>query len=99
MAIQSPDQQERRAQGDYLEAIFRSTVTGIAEIGVDGSIRTVNDRFCEMVGRSREELLGLDCYDITHPDDRAQTRASLQSLLDGTPHFTIEKRYVRPDGA
>jgi len=91
--------QERREWREHLEAMFSSAVVGIAEIDAEGRYKLVNDRFCEMVGRTREELLGgLTAFDITHEDDRDQSASGLASLGTGDGHTTLEKRYVRPDG-
>ena len=59
----------------------------------------MNDRFCELVGRSRDELLQLKDLDITHPDDRAHNTQLLARLLERGEVYTIEKRYVCPDGS
>lgn len=87
------------------EARFRAVVeqagTGIAQSDRDGYFIMANDRYCEIVGRSREELLGggLRMQDLTHPDDLTTNLVAFaHAILDGTP-FTIEKRYIRPDGS
>jgi PAS domain S-box-containing protein len=83
----------------HLEAVLHSEVTGILEIDTDGRFIAVNDRFCELVGRSREELTPeFSCYDVIHPDDRGSLRLAMDSLARGEQHFTLEMRYVRPNG-
>lgn len=59
----------------------------------------VNDRYCEMTGYSREEMLGFTVYDLTHPDDRETDRLRFSRMLTGETleHFS-EKRYIRKDG-
>ena len=42
---------------------------GIAHVGLEGRWLRVNQRLCDIVGYSREELLGLTFQDITDPDD------------------------------
>lgn len=86
------------------EARFRAVVeqagTGIAQVDRHGRFVLANDRYCEIVGRSREDLLGgLRMQDITHPDDlAANLPAFARTVQDGVP-FSIEKRYLRPGGA
>ena len=91
--------EEAEAHSQHLAAMFDSAVAGIAEFTADGHLIAVNDRYCEMVGRTRDELLnGMTCVEITHPQDQEMARAALQTLVDGEPSFILEKRYVRPDG-
>ena len=81
-----------------LAAIFAQTAAGLAEVDLSGRFMLVNDRFCEMVGRSREELLTLSLKDISHPDHMAESQPLFDAAIrDGTT-YQIEKCYLRPDG-
>nr|WP_237050576.1 EAL domain-containing protein [Microvirga ossetica] len=74
-------------------------MVGIIHRDLNGRVLMVNDRFCELVGRSSDELHHLAMEDITHPEDAPGNAQLLaQHLPSGTP-FQIEKRYVRPDGS
>src|ERR1039457_24110 len=65
-----------------------------------GRYLQVNPKFCEITGRSEEELLHCDVGSITHPDDIAESREYLQQLAEGTlANQELEKRYLRPDGS
>ncbi len=67
------------------------------QTGLDGRYVYVNSYFCELVGRSREELVGLHFERITHPDEIAENaRLFAQAVATGAP-YTFRKRYVRPD--
>lgn len=58
----------------------------------------VNPRFCAIVGRSENELLGTTFQDITHPDDRQEGRDIVALMLQGRiDKYTMQKRCVRPD--
>ena len=61
----------RESEG-VLAAIFAQAQVGLSQTGTDGRFRMVNDRFCAMLDRSREELLALRVQDVTHPDDLAR---------------------------
>lgn len=78
--------------------IVDQTVGGIAETDLEGRFLIVNDRYCEIVGYSREELLGgMRMQEITHPADLSKNLEQFRKLVKhGTP-FEIEKRYVRKD--
>ncbi|MFC7473351.1 PAS domain S-box protein [Dankookia sp. GCM10030260] len=80
-------------------ATFEQAAVGIAHVALDGTWLRLNDRFCSIVGRTREEMLGLTFRQITHPDDLAADLEQGQALLDGTIEiYAMEKRYLSADG-
>ena len=79
--------------------IVNQSVGAIAEADATGRFTTVNDRFCEMTGYSREELMDLRMLDLTHPEDLPRSRVLLESLAAGGASYEIEKRYIRKDGS
>jgi PAS domain S-box-containing protein len=82
-----------------LSAFIAQSTAGFAQVDLEGRFTLVNDRFCEIAGWSRDELMGKRMLDITHPDDRAGNRPLFdRAVADGTP-YTHEKRYVRKDGS
>jgi PAS domain S-box-containing protein len=60
----------------------------------------VNDAVLRITGLTREEALQPGAYRrITHPDDWARQQAESARLWRGEiEHFSLEKRYLRPDG-
>ncbi len=60
----------------------------------------VNQKFCEIVGYSAEELLTQTYIGLTHPQDSLQDLNELAQVLRGeTDSWSIEKRCVRKDGS
>jgi PAS domain S-box-containing protein len=60
----------------------------------------VNQKFCETVGYSAEELLTWTYIGLTHPQDRVRDLNGLARVLRGkTNTWSIEKRCVRKDGS
>ncbi|EEG06906.1 sensor domain-containing protein [Pseudogulbenkiania ferrooxidans] len=96
----------QKAQDDALrerEQLFRGTfeqaAVGIAHLGLDGHWIRVNQRLCDILGYSREELLRLTLQDITHPADQDSDLVMTRRLLSGEiPSFSIEKRYRQRRG-
>ncbi len=82
-----------------LRAMVDQAAAGIAKCDLQGRIVSANARFCEIVGRSEAEIIGETTAPFTHPDDIASSTATLAALQDGKRESSIEKRYVRPDGA
>ena len=66
---------------------------------MDGRFIELNRKFSEILGYSEAELHALTFTELTHPDDRSVTSASVRRLLAGEiPEYTLEKRYLRKDG-
>ncbi len=78
--------------------LFERAAGGIAVADTTGRLTMVNDRYCEITGRSRGELLRLRMQEITHPEDLPANTEGLRRLVETGESFTIEKRYIRPDG-
>jgi len=88
-----------RASEERFAGIFEQTGVGVIQSELDGRFLLANKRYCEIVGRSADELLTLRVPDITHPDDRESDVVLRQRLVaDGVPFF-VEKRYLRPGGS
>ena len=82
-----------------LRAIFNQAAVGIALASLDGHFIDLNRRFSEILGYSEAELHAMTFSDLTHPDDREVTVASVRQLLAGEiPEYTLEKRYLRKGG-
>jgi PAS domain S-box-containing protein len=92
-------EQDRSYEAQRFEALFSQNLMGITEVDLTGCFLLVNQRFCELVGRSREELLQLRMQDITHPEDLGGNLVLLERAAKGGPAYIIEKRYLRPDGS
>ncbi|TNF58013.1 MAG: PAS domain S-box protein, partial [Burkholderiales bacterium] len=59
----------------------------------------VNDRLCEILGYSREQLLGMTWTQITHPDDLQDNLTLYEELLaNQRQHYGLIKRFIRGDG-
>jgi PAS domain S-box-containing protein len=85
---------------EQFRAVFNQTISGIAQTDLTGQFVLVNDRYCQIAGRSRAELLKLRMQDITHPEDLAANIKKFRALAKGTgENFVVEKRYLRPDGS
>jgi diguanylate cyclase (GGDEF)-like protein/PAS domain S-box-containing protein len=85
---------------ERFRATFNQAAVGIAHIAPDGRWLRVNQKLCDIAGYSREELQGLTFQNITHPDDLGPDVESARRLLAGEiADFSLEKRYLRKDGA
>ena len=82
-------------------AIFEQAAVGVAVIDTEqGRFVEVNQRLCEILGVSREELTGSAATEFTHPADRQAYFKLMKELVDGRlTRFNLEKRSVKRDGA
>jgi diguanylate cyclase (GGDEF)-like protein/PAS domain S-box-containing protein len=65
----------------------------------DGVYQAVNDAFCVMLGRPREELVGLTATAITHPDDPGEAEAVLGQLRRGEMDWAqVDRLLADADG-
>lgn len=87
---------KRNAQ---IEAFLNQSAAGFAETDGHGRFTAVNDRYCEITGRTREELLTLRMEDITYDDDLPHNLRLFREAVTNGQHFSLKKRYVRPDGS
>ncbi|WP_081888079.1 PAS domain S-box protein [Verrucomicrobium sp. BvORR034] len=87
----------RRSEA-HLTAVFQQAGSGIAQTDLEGRYVMVNDAYCEITGRTREELLGQQVHEITHPDDRLHYVDAHGALAGEGPAFIMENRFVRADG-
>jgi len=90
---------ERKELERRYRETFDQAAVGIVHTSYDGRYLKVNQRFCEMLGYSEDELVGRPAVDFTHPEDRDKGRQSRQLMWEGKlRNFIEEKRYVRKDG-
>ena len=67
---------------------------------IDGKFLQVNRTACEMLGYDKEELLGMNFKDITHPSDKERSLEILHKMYENhsVERYSIEKRYLKKDG-
>ncbi len=101
--------EDMTVQGEVKAALERSELQfrvamenapiGMALVDLNWHIIEVNSAFAELLGTTREALVGYGFSDVSHPEDREQERMLVQGLLAGhQTRFSIEKRYLRADG-
>ena len=87
-----------RREDERLRQMFAGAPLGIAITDLEGRYVHVNPAFCDLVGRSAEELAGTSWRDTTDPEDHGQQQGLIRALLAGEPGQPLTKRYRRADG-
>jgi PAS domain S-box-containing protein len=86
--------------GHLLLATFEQAAIGIAHLTLNEDWISVNQRFCDITGYSREEILQLRVQDLSHPEEIPASLDFVRRIRAGElPEYKMEKRYVRKDGA
>jgi len=81
--------------------LFEQAALGVALLRSDsGQFVTINQKYCDIVGYSRDELEQIDFQTITHPEDLPADLANMELLKVGAfREYAMEKRYIRKDGS
>ena len=81
------------------EKTFHYCAVGLAHVGIDGTFIRVNQKLCDFLDYSDQELTKLTFQDLTAPDHLDEDLDQLERLLKGQiDNYSIEKRYIRRDG-
>ena len=89
-----------RASEERFRAIFHQAAVGDAQVTLAGEVSMVNDRYCEVLGYAREEIVGRNLIERMHPEDCPQVQANRRRLLEGeSAPYSLEIRAVRRGGA
>ena len=82
-----------------LNLIINSSPIGICTVDSLGNFITTNKAYEQMVGYTKEELVGLSFFDVTYYNDRTKNKKLLQDMFSKkTKNFYIEKTYIKKDG-
>ena len=89
-----------RESEERFRAIFEQAGVGIAIVTADGRWLRVNQRLCEMVGYTAEELQARRYQDLTHPEDLDTSLRRRRAMLEGEARtYSFEKRYIHKNGS
>jgi diguanylate cyclase (GGDEF)-like protein/PAS domain S-box-containing protein len=92
--------EEARADAELrFRVAFENNMAPMTFADANDRIIAVNDAMCQMVGFTKEELLGCDSTPFTYPDDVGITESTHQRLISGeVEQERYIKRYLRKDG-
>ncbi|WP_321313775.1 CheR family methyltransferase [Halarcobacter sp.] len=80
------------------ENTFEQAAVGIAHVSLNGDWLKVNQKLCDILSYTKEELLDLTFQDITYPDDLDRDLEYVNQLLTGEiENYSLNKRYYKKD--
>ena len=84
---------------ERFRSYFELGLVGMAITSPTKGCLEVNDQLCEMLGRTRSDLLQMTWAELTHPDDLAADVAQFNRIIareiDG---YSMDKRFIHKDG-
>jgi PAS domain S-box-containing protein len=86
---------EEQKDNERMRLFFERQIVGMAITSVkEGWVQT-NDKLCEILKYSHEELSKINWVDITHPEDRARDLEQFNKIFSGEiDDYTLEKRAI-----
>ncbi len=100
LAAEREREQALRESEERFRTYFEESRLPMAITSPERKWLVVNERLAELLGRSREELRGVDWAQHTHPDDLpAEEREFARMLAGEIDGYSIEKRFVRAGGS
>ena len=95
----SIEEKLRHQEGPFHLLVEQSNFVGMLVINDRFELEYVNNRCCDIVGRTRSELLGSDLTAILHPDSVAFVRDHYTRRQKGEEVPTVyEFKIIHPDG-
>jgi PAS domain S-box-containing protein/diguanylate cyclase (GGDEF)-like protein len=93
-ALRAIDQRE-----EWYRAMFEGLAIGVVHSDSRGSLLSVNQRFCQLLGYTQSEALALDVGSLTHADDIGRSVAARTRALAGqTPEYRLDARLIAKNG-
>jgi diguanylate cyclase (GGDEF)-like protein/PAS domain S-box-containing protein len=94
-------EEELQESQSQFRAMFEQMAVGVAQTHTPtGKFVRINQRYCDIVGYTREEMEAIGFEAITHPQDLRVDLKNLQRLKSGAIRdYSMEKRYIHKNGS
>jgi PAS domain S-box-containing protein/diguanylate cyclase (GGDEF)-like protein len=85
---------------DWYRSMFEGLAIGVVHSDAAGAFLSVNQRFCDLLGYARTEVLALGIRRVTHPDDLGRSIDARACALAGTAaEYQVDARLLAKSGA
>jgi two-component system, chemotaxis family, CheB/CheR fusion protein len=92
-------QEAQRSADERFAAVFNQASVGVVHASLDGTIVYSNRFHADLLGYTPEELAGKNLLELVHPDDQAQARELVATMVTQGRAFQATMRALRRDGA
>ncbi|HFQ93093.1 MAG TPA: PAS domain S-box protein, partial [Anaerolineae bacterium] len=80
------------------QALFQQRQYGVIFLGLDTTILDINERAAEMIGYTREELVGHSSAEFIVPDESNHSQEIRKQLLEGHSPPSYQRTFIHRDG-
>jgi PAS domain S-box-containing protein len=92
-------EEARRVNDERMRLFFERQIVGMAISDANKHWTQMNDKWCEVLGYTREELEKLTWEELTYSDDLPMNLELFNQIVNGAiDNYTITKRFIRKDG-
>ena len=98
LSAQTREEHARQASDARYRSLFEYAPDGIVIADLHGTYLDVNASMCRMLGRSRQELVGMNVLQGVAPDERARMTAALATIRSVSDYHS-EWQFRRNDGS
>ncbi len=99
ITLQKEATEKLKKSEDKFKGIFNHANIGMVLANRDGDVTDVNNEMLKLLHYSRDELLGMNFREFTHPDDLSRELELLKKLYNNQiDDYRIEKRYINKKG-
>lgn len=85
---------------EKFRAAFEQAAVGMSYTAPDGRLLSVNERLCEIIGYTREEVEKMKFQDISFPEEAEKNLEAITKMKTGEiSSYNTEKRYKKKDGS
>ncbi|MDD2895415.1 MAG: PAS domain S-box protein [Aliarcobacter sp.] len=89
---------QKRKDEEKMRLFFDHQLVGMAITSPEKNWLHVNDKLCEILGYTSEELRNMTWTQLTHPDDLDINEEDFERMLKGEiESYAVEKRYIHKD--
>ena len=90
---------ELTKSNELFEAVYNQAAVGIAIILPENVFLQTNQKFCDIVGYTEDELRNRTVFDIIDKEYLKKSRENLQNInTKKISNFSMEKRFIKKDG-
>jgi PAS domain S-box-containing protein len=84
-----------RESEERFRGIFDQAAVGVGQTNLERVFIDANPGLCHMLGFTREELVGRNVQDVSHPDERGTSAEAIRPLLAGDAESVAMQRRLR----